>query len=540
MHDEAGQRYQATLPAHQRRVGGVFYTPADVATGLVRIALDGVAIRPPRRPTVCDPACGAGALLLAAADALEAAGHDPVTIVEDLIWGADIDPVAVGVARDSLAAWAGARGSTAVARHVVAADSLDAVAPAWPSPPPAGFDLVVGNPPFQSQLATPTTRSTRRAAAAREQFGSVAAPYADSATLFLVHGCELAAPGGRVAMIQPESVLSARDAGPARRSLLARASLVGLWWAGEPVFDAGVRVCAPVLALDGPGDPPDRTGRRWRGRRFEPVAVAARGSVAAGDSWSHLLGVMQGTPEVDLGAGPTLADLATSTAGFRDEYYGVAPYVREAGGWSGRERTDAVRLVTSGLIDPLHCRWGSTSTRFSRTTWTAPVVDLEGLRAADARLAGWADQRLVPKVVLAGQTRVVEAAVDVDGRWWPSVPTIAVAPRSGEVADLWRIAAVLSAPAATAWALAHYGGAALSSGAVKLSAAQVLGLPLPPDQAAWEAGAAAAASGHHAAVADDQVGWRASLDLLAEAMGDAYRVGSPVAAWWAARRPPWR
>ena len=91
MYDEAGQRYQASVPADERRAGGVYYTPADVARGLVRVAVVGLDLSPPRRPTVCDPACGAGALLLAAAEGLEVAGHDRASIVEDLIWGADID-----------------------------------------------------------------------------------------------------------------------------------------------------------------------------------------------------------------------------------------------------------------------------------------------------------------------------------------------------------------------------------------------------------------------------------------------------------------
>jgi len=536
MHHEAGQRYQASVPAHERRAGGVYYTPADVARGLVRVAVDGLDLRPPRRPTVCDPACGAGALLLAAAEQLEAAGHDRVAIVEDLIWGADIDAAAVTVARRSLAAWAAERGVPAIARHVVRADSLRSEGP-WPTPPVGGFDVVVGNPPFQSQLAVPTTRDAAGVESARLRFGAVAAPYADSATLFLVLGCALAAAGGRVAMIQPESVLSARDAGPARRAIGGQASLMGLWWAGEPVFDAGVRVCAPVLELDGGAARPGGAVRRWTGRGFVPVVGADPGRASIGEAWSLLLGAFHGTPAVDLGDGATLAQIATASAGFRDEYYGVVPHVGEA---PAEAADGVVRLVTSGLVDPLRCRWGATPTRFARTRWTAPVVDLAGLRRTTPRLAAWADQRLVPKVVLAGQTRVLEAAVDVDGCWWPSVPTIAVVPTTPGPADLWAVAAVLAAPAATAWALGRFGGSALSSDAVKLSAGQVLGLPLPTDGEAWSAGAAAAEAAHEAAAQGDPAGWEVGLAQLSEAMGDAYGVGPGVADWWSARLPGWR
>ncbi len=47
---------------------------------------------------------------------------------------------------------------------------------------------------------------------------------------------------------------------------------------------------------------------------------------------------------------------------------------------------------------------------------------------------------------------------------------------------------MLAAPAVSAWALAHYRGSALSRDALKLSATQVLELPLPVDDRPWAAG----------------------------------------------------
>ena len=129
---------------------------------------------------------------------------------------------------------------------------------------------------------------------------------------------------------------------------------------------------------------------------------------------------------------------------------------------------------------------------------TPPGWTSTRLAAADAPLAAWATDRRVPKVVVATQTRIVEAAVDTEGTWWPSVPTIAVAPRAGAAADLWSLAAVLSAPPVSAWALGHYGGTALSGDAIKLSARQILDIPLPADPEAWAEGAVAARAAHDA------------------------------------------
>ena len=87
-------------------------------------------------------------------------------------------------------------------------------------------------------------------------------------------------------------------------------------------------------------------------------------------------------------------------------------------------------------------------------------------------MARWVDDRLVPKVVVATQSRVVEAAVDRRRQMG--------AVHAGDLGDrapaerLDHVAAVLLGPPATAWALGRFTGAALATGAVKLAARQVL------------------------------------------------------------------
>jgi hypothetical protein len=113
------------------------------------------------------------------------------------------------------------------------------------------------------------------------------------------------------------------------------------------------------------------------------------------------------------------------------------------------------------------------------------VVDVEAMRA-DAALGRWATARLVPKVLVGTQGRVIEAVADEHGRWLPSVPTVTVVPRDGLV---WHVLAVLLAPPVSTYAAARYAGTALTMRAIKLSAAQVAGLPLPVDRSAWDEGA---------------------------------------------------
>ena len=449
---------------------------------------------------MCDPTVGGGAFLLAAADVLAARGIDRRRVAEELLWGADVDPVAVAVTEAAVVQWAGGDVDAAALRaHLVEADVLTA------SPWSTRFSVVLGNPPFLSQLA----RATARRPGAASRFGKASRGYADTSVLFLLAALDLACEGGTVCLIQPASLLAARDRTVGRREIADRASVTGLWLAGERVFGAEVRVCAPVLRLGAPM----KHVRRWVGAG---VAVAPSFFGVPGDSWAPLARGL--TAPAPPRFGPrTLAEMATATAGFRDEYYGLAPTVRDGGG--------GLPLVTAGLIDPAVCHWGRRRARFAGKAFDRPTVDPSVLEGAAAR---WVAATREPKVVVATQTRVVEAAVDVDGTWVPSVPTIVV---RGD--DLWRILAVLLAPPVTAWAIDEFGGTALNSDAVKLSARQVLQAPLPTDEAAWSEAAAML----QAAPTDDEARWRTALEAFAGVATRAYAADPDLAAWWSTRLP---
>ncbi len=210
---DLGTVHEATLDAARRRSSGVHYTPRSVASGLARIALDAAD----STTTVCDPAVGGGAFLLAAADVLSRAG---ATVDEVLcrLRGNDIDAVAVSVAGAALALWGAADGHWPDASpRLAVADTLD----------PGGshrgdatsaqrVDVVIGNPPFQSQLASGTARDPAEVAELRRRWGTEAGPYCDTAGWFLLAALERAVPGGRIVLVLPQSLLASADAEPVR------------------------------------------------------------------------------------------------------------------------------------------------------------------------------------------------------------------------------------------------------------------------------------------------------------------------------------
>jgi len=488
-----GELHQALMARDERRAKGAFYTPGPLAAAVAAETLGPLLAggRPPGSVRVCDPAVGGGALLLAAARYLIARGARPADAVGNMT-GIDIDPVAASTARLAL----GLLGGTPA---IAVGDALAGLRG-------CGFDAVVTNPPFLGQLKRGTARGLAEAAALVDRFGGTAAGYADSAALFLVLSLELVGDGGRVGIILPEPAFATRDGAPARELVGAASRLVRAWPAPPSTFDAGTRARVVVFEK-GPG-----TDRRT------PWATGR---------WSSLEGLEDGDPleGLELRTRGSIGDLATTTAGFRDEFYGLAEVTTDVAGGDHP-------LVTCGLIEPAWLAWGKRPARVARRPLCHPTADV-GRLAPGSPVAAWVGRTLVPKVLVATQTRVLEAVADEDGRLVPMVPVIAVMPRPE---DLWRVLAALLAPPVSALAVRRHGGAALSSDAIKLSARQVAALPLPADGAAWEAGARAAKRATLASRAGDVAGWRAALDELGVAMCAAYAVpAEPVLGWWAER-----
>ncbi len=378
--------------SRSRKQLGAWYTPHALVDAVVREAVFSGA------RSVLDPACGDGRFL-------HATGLPEQT-------GFDIDPSTPYLHDDSLSRdWGGQR-----------------------------FDVVVGNPPFLSQLSSLTSRG------GASRFGG--GPYADAAAEFLALAVRLTRPGGRVGLVLPQSLLSARDAAGIRALVDSAAALRWMWWSPTKMFDAHVRVWAGVWEVGGsPG-----AVRRAVGPEFEPLA-----SIVMPTTWAGLL-----TGGASPHDGPVLGDIAAFTSDFRDQYYGLVGAVGDD--------VDGPPLVTSGLIDPGVCWWGERPVRFAKQRYAAPRVALDRLSPA---LQRWAHQRLVPKILVANQTSVIEAVHDIAGAWLPGVPVITCTTEQPE-----RVMAVLSSPAATEWVHHHAAGSGLAVGTVRLNPRLLASIPL--------------------------------------------------------------
>lgn len=455
-----------------RKLLGAWYTPVDLVDVVTSHVMEDFAALaaacdwPRTRPVrVLDPACGDGRFLDEVRVRLHLAGYSVRAT------GCDVDP-------DALAE---------ITHPAVRTIHADALTHDWGD---ERFDIVIGNPPFLSQMSSSTTRG----GSSRHGGG----PYANTAAEFLALAIDLADPDGSVVgLVLPQSILAARDAGPVRERVDELADRTWSWWQQDQrrLFDAAVNVCA---------------------LGFRRPATSAREPL----EWTRVVTSVLGVPALDasmITADGTLADHAELNANFRDEYYALVPAVSD--------EADGPRFVTSGLIDPGRCWWGERPVKFAKRTFQHPRVDVSKL---EGRFPAWARRKLVPKVLVANQTGLVEAVADVDGDWLPGVPITTITPLAGDadpVGTVRRVEALLTSPVASAWCWHVGGGTGLSSTAVRLT-------PVILGQVPWPAGGLDRA----VAALDDGDVERCGAEVL-DAFGLDGESAADLLTWWRAALP---
>lgn len=401
-----------------------------------------------------------------------------------------------------------------------------------------GFDCILGNPPFLNQLESGTALARQTAAIVGATYGDARKSYTDVSALFLLLSDRITRAGGRYSLVQPQSVLAAADAKAVRDAMLADGSLAALWVSNEHVFaEATVYTCAITIEKSGARTQAVHRSHSGAFVALDPAEIDSD-ALATEETWSHLTAEASGIPSPAMQTDGCIGDLAAVTADFRDQYYGLDGFLVEHAECAGSgASTDLERrfppIVTTGAIDLACCHWGTSPMRILKKKWQAPRVDRTRMEK-EGTLAPWMTQRLVPKVLVATQTKVIEVFADEAGRFLPSVPVLSVVP--GEPDDTLLLAAALAAPPISALAMTKYSGAALSADAIKLSAKQAAALPLPADRTAWQRSAEAFAKAQHAT---DDCARAECLSAFGEIACEAYGVRpaarGPLLQWWQAR-----
>ena len=220
-----------------------------------------------------------------------------------------------------------------------------------------------------------------------------------------------------------------------------------------------------------------------------------------------------------------MVELVETTAGFRDEYYGMAQACEEFVG----DGDPPNKLVTGGTLGLGVELWGDGPTRFAKAQWQRPYINKA---KCDEKTLRWVNRQLQPKILVATQSKILKSVLDVDGKLVGVTPLIIVTPKSPEL--LLKVQALLLAPPVSLWSYRRSFGSGLSIEAIKLSAKQMLTVPLPANQNLWsEAAAKLEKLTPH--TTEGNCEHCVLVDEVAQIMTEAYKQADSVYEWWAGR-----
>ncbi len=240
---------EAGTSREARRLQGSFYTPIPVIDAIIDLVWDRVATLD---TTVCDPAVGCGFFPLRLLERLlEQPGTRPAMVrrwAATSLFGCDCDARAVFMSRalvwlilsDKTGEFVPgsetfALGDSLLGRGFMSTDDRlngDSAAAGidWPTAFPAvasagGFDVVLGNPPYEvltNFSRNPTHRDLAAALRASGNFVDALQGQVNLYRCFIERSLNLLRPGGQLSMVVPLSLARDRAAGPLRERLLRR------------------------------------------------------------------------------------------------------------------------------------------------------------------------------------------------------------------------------------------------------------------------------------------------------------------------------
>lgn len=251
-----------------RRSRGAHYTPRLLTREMVKRTLGTLVAERPEGVHICDPSAGAGAFLIETARFLaERLSTTPAaalrTAVERCLFGVDIDPLAIEVARQSL--WLlGGRQDGTLALLDQALRSGDALispeqAPAdttpfdWHAVFPdvfhrGGFDAIVGNPPWVSYAGRSAQPLSEPLGAYYTSRYAAFRGWRALHAMFIERSIQLLRPQGRLGLLLPAQVADLDGYAAARK--LAREGMIipeTLPYFGEQAFPGVTQPCFGLL-----------------------------------------------------------------------------------------------------------------------------------------------------------------------------------------------------------------------------------------------------------------------------------------------------
>lgn len=289
--DLKSQALTGFLTNNVRRGLGVYPTPDPVVQAVVSI------LSPTSSMRILDPACGTGSFLLHTVYRWIATGHctvDPTGSdkADCTLWGVDKNLRILRVAEVNLAPLVGRAFHAWNGDALVPLHGRSDERPTWFAP--ASFDVIMTNPPFGVTVNGGTIEASRFSSALTDDGSFV--PRMGSEVLFIERCLDLLRPGGVLATVVPNSVVSNVSLERARQAIESKGQLLAVLALPPETFaTTGTQSATSVLFFQRRGGKPmfsvpagtvysatssnmgfDSTGRPRSGSDLPEIAMLTR------------------------------------------------------------------------------------------------------------------------------------------------------------------------------------------------------------------------------------------------------------------------
>ncbi len=407
-------------PHAARKANGVFYTPLPVAQYVVRQVFDKCRAKDKEsRPRVLDFACGDGVFLQAAFDrllelhGLAEAPHsnheERLRLLDDCVYGVDLDSSALKLASATLSGMAGHDRESMIGKNL---SSGNALTMEWEKDfanvmQSGGFDVIVGNPPYVNIRHLTKHHGEEFKRELSERYRCAHRAY-DVYVLFIELAHRLLKPGGVCGLIVPNKVATLEYARECRELMLQETEICRI----DDISTTQIFPTAAVYPyiVIWKKNPPASTHRIAVSHcqtidqlhENSPIIHVKQSSLSAKTGLT-----IHGTLDVESRvATETLsqhASLHSGTTGFCAQQIAAELKDREA------SSDQHFPFIVSRNIDRYVVHPGNV--RFMRRQFRQPFLD----RASSCLSAAKRELFTGPKIVLAGMSKYLEAAYDPGG-----------------------------------------------------------------------------------------------------------------------------
>ena len=278
-----------------------------------------------------------------------------------------------------------------------------------------GFDIVFGNPPYQSAIEHKKAKGETYRSALKQQYEVTVGTW-DLYIAFFEAGIRLLKPGGVLSYISPNKFLSARYGMGLRKYILNNCTLVSLADVSHlPVFESAS--VYPVISVIRKECPPKNyeIGLHLPITRSSPFSKDEYVSITQNSGgltllpnnlWGFLLSPQLRTLEAvleDVVTLETIAQVHATTTAAEADKFGATLRSAPSKGW---------KTLNTGTIDPFCTRWDSQAIRHQGKSILRPILPNESIVSTSRRKLFSS-----PKLIFAKMGLRFEGYVDRKGEY---------------------------------------------------------------------------------------------------------------------------